>query len=199
MFLHSHKKVQTLADLQGLKIRTAGAWLEIARELGAAPLTSAGGEVYPMLDRKVIDATEWGTLYENVSPGFHRITRYIIIPGAHQPTAPFELLINQRAWEKLSIHDQRLIDVAAKLVTFESWTRLGQEDIKAYHFFQAEGNQIVQLTPQAQHKIKQLGLKWARSQARENAWFKKVLEHQIAFETSWQDAPAFRNPVQQTP
>lgn len=199
VFLHSHKKVQTLADLQGLKIRTAGAWLEIARELGAAPLTSAGGEVYPMLDRKVIDATEWGTLYENVSPGFHRITRYIIIPGAHQPTAPFELLINQRAWEKLSIHDQRLIDVAAKLVTFESWTRLGQEDIKAYHFFQAEGNQIVQLTPQAQHKIKQLGLKWARSQARENAWFKKVLEHQIAFETSWQDAPAFRNPVQQTP
>ncbi len=116
-----------------------------------------------MLDRKVIDATEWGTLYENVSPGFHRITRYIIIPGAHQPAAPFELLINQRAWKKLSIHDQHLVDVAAKLVTFESWTRLGQEDITVYHFFQAEGNQIVQLTPQTQHKIKQLGLKWARS------------------------------------
>ena len=78
VFLHSHKKVQTLEDLRGLKIRTVGAWLEIAKDLGASPLASAGGDVYPMLDRKVIDATEWGTLWENVSPGFHRITRYII-------------------------------------------------------------------------------------------------------------------------
>ena len=195
VFLHSHKKVQTLDDLQGLKIRTAGAWLEIARELGAAPLTSAGGEVYPMLDRKVIDATEWGTLHENVSPGFHRITRFVVIPGSHQPTAPFELLVNQRAWKKLSARDQALVDLAAKLVTFESWLKLGQEDINAYHFFRSEGNEIVQLAPEVQHKIKQLGTAWARNKAEGNAWFKKVLDHQLAYEASWKDAPSFRSPA----
>ena len=69
VFLHSRKPVRTLADLQGLKIRTAGAWLDMTKTLGAAPVTTAGGEIYPALERGVIDATEWGTLWENISPG----------------------------------------------------------------------------------------------------------------------------------
>src|SRR5829696_7742136 len=35
-FLHSRKPVRTLADLKGLKLRTAGAWLDMAKDLGAA-------------------------------------------------------------------------------------------------------------------------------------------------------------------
>ena len=101
VFLHSRKPVKTLADLKGLKLRTAGAWLEMAKDLGAAPVTTAGGEVYPMLERGAIDATEWGTLWENISPGFHKVAKYLIIPGVHQPTAPFELCINKDAWAKL--------------------------------------------------------------------------------------------------
>ena len=80
-FLHSRKPVKTLADLKGLKLRTAGAWLEMAKDLGAAPVTTAGGDVYPMLERGAIDATEWGTLWENITPGFHKVAKYLIIPG----------------------------------------------------------------------------------------------------------------------
>src|SRR5690606_15251329 len=59
-FLHSRKPVRTLEDLKGLKLRTAGAWLDMAKDLGAAPVTTPGGEVYQMLERGAIDATEWG-------------------------------------------------------------------------------------------------------------------------------------------
>ena len=45
-FLHSRKPVHTMDDLKGLKLRTAGAWLEISKHLGAAPVTMPGGEVY---------------------------------------------------------------------------------------------------------------------------------------------------------
>ncbi len=85
VFLHSRKPVRTLADLQGLKLRTAGAWLEISKGMGAAPVTTPGGEVYTALERGTIDATEWGTLWENISPGFDKVTKYVIIPGVHQP------------------------------------------------------------------------------------------------------------------
>jgi TRAP-type mannitol/chloroaromatic compound transport system substrate-binding protein len=126
-FLHSRKPVRTLADLKGLKLRTAGAWLAIAKSLGAAPVTMAGGDVYASLERGTIDATEWGTLYENQSAGFHKIAKYVIIPGVHQPTAPFELVINPDAWAALSARDQQMVELAAKLVTFESWLRIGQQ------------------------------------------------------------------------
>ena len=63
VFLHSRKPVRSLNDLQGLKLRTAGAWLEISKGMGASPVTMPGGEVYTALERGTIDATEWGTLW----------------------------------------------------------------------------------------------------------------------------------------
>ena len=45
VFLHSREPVKTLEDLQGLKLRTAGAWLEISKGMGAAPVTMPGGDV----------------------------------------------------------------------------------------------------------------------------------------------------------
>lgn len=133
-FLHSRKPVRSLADLNGLKFRTAGAWLAISKGLGAAPVTMPGGEVYTSLERGAIDATEWGTLYENQSVGFHKIAKYVIIPGIHQPTAPMEVVINKKAFGKLSARDKTMVALAAKLVTLESWMKVGHEDAKALKF-----------------------------------------------------------------
>lgn len=192
-FLHSRKPVRTLEDLKGLKIRTAGAWLEIAKDLGAAPVTTPGGEVYPMLERGAIDATEWGTLYENISPGFHKVAKYVVIPGVHQPCAPFEIVFNKAAWAKLSDRDKKLVETAAKLVTFESWTRIGQEDAKALEFFRKAGNEIIELDDKVQIETKKMALVWAEKQAKDNPWFDKVLKSQLEFEKLWKDANRYRN------
>jgi TRAP-type mannitol/chloroaromatic compound transport system substrate-binding protein len=192
VFLHSHKPVRTLDDLQGLKLRTAGAWLDMAKDLGAAPVTTPGAEVYTMLERKAIDATEWGTLWEDIAPGFHKITKYVIIPGVHQPTAPFELVINKDAWESLSPEDQELIEMVARMVTLESWLTIGQEDAKAVAFYRENGNEIIELAPEVQYAAREKGLEWARGQAEQNEWFKKVFENQQAFEKLWQGADRYR-------
>lgn len=193
VFLHSRKPVRTLADLQGLKLRTAGAWLAISQGMGAAPVTMPGGDVYPALERGTIDATEWGTLWENVSPGFHRVTKYVIIPGVHQPTAPFELVINDEAWASLSESDQQLIKDAAFQTTMESWLTIGQEDAKAVQFFRDQGNEIIQLEPDVQYAAREAGLAWAEGQAAENDWFARVLESQKAFDQLWAGANTYRN------
>lgn len=192
-FLHSRKPVHTLADLKGLKLRTAGAWLEIAKDLGAAPVTTPGGEVYTMLERGAIDATEWGTLWENISTGFNKVAKYVIIPGVHQPTAPFELIINKDAWAKVSDRDKKLIEEAAKMVTFESWTRIGQEDAKALEYYRKAGNEIIELDADVQIRAKKISLEWADKQAKDNPWFAKVLKSQKEFEALWKDAARYRN------
>jgi TRAP-type mannitol/chloroaromatic compound transport system substrate-binding protein len=193
VFLHSRKRVKTLDDLKGLKLRTAGAWLDMSKELGAAPVTTAGGEIYPALERGVIDAVEWGTLWENISPGFYKVAKYLIIPGVHQPTAPFELCINKGVWDKLSSDDKKLIELTAKLVTFETFTRIGQEDAKALQFFRKSGNEIVELDAEVQYAAHERGAAWADKTKAGNAWFAKALQSQRDFEKLWVDAPRYRN------
>lgn len=182
-----------MADLKGLKLRTAGAWLEISKGMGAAPVTMPGAEVFTSLDRGALDATEWGTLYENISPGFHKIAKYVIIPGVHQPVAPFEMIINKEAWEKLSDTDKKLVEQAAKIVTFESWTRIGHEDAKALEFYRNAGNEIIELDDEVQREVKKASIAWGQTQGAENAWFKKAYESQLAYEDLWKDASSYRN------
>jgi TRAP-type mannitol/chloroaromatic compound transport system substrate-binding protein len=193
VFLHSRKPVKTLKDLQGLKLRTAGAWLEISKGMGASPVTMPGGEVYTALERGTIDATEWGTLYENKSPGFHKVTKYVIIPGVHQPTAPFELLINKKAWGKLSSEDKKLVEDAAFMTTMNSWLTIGDEDAKALEFFKSKGNEIIELAPEVQYEGREAGVKWAEGVAKDNAYFKKILDHQLAYFELWKDSSKYRN------
>lgn len=193
VFVHSRVPVRSLADLQGLRIRTAGAWIEMAQSMGAAPVTMPGGDIYPALERGVLDAVEWGTLWENISTGFHQVAPYVVIPGVHQPTAPFELVINAAAWDSLSPEDQELIRTAARLTTLDSWLTIGQEDAKALEFYRQAGNTIIELDPEVQYEARAVGRAWAERTAEGNPWFARVFESQLAFEELWKDAEHYRN------
>ncbi|RMH47135.1 MAG: C4-dicarboxylate ABC transporter substrate-binding protein [Alphaproteobacteria bacterium] len=192
VFVHSRVPVRTLEDLKGLRLRTAGAWIEMAQELGAAPVTMPGGDIYPALERGVLDAVEWGTLWENISTGFHQVAPYVVIPGVHQPTAPFELVINMDAWNSLSEADRELIRTAARLTTLDAWLTIGQEDARALEFYRKAGNTIIELDPDVQYQARAVGLAWAERQAKDNPWFARVFASQRAFEELWKDAERYR-------
>lgn len=194
VFLHSRKPVKSLADLKGLKLRTAGAWLEMSKDLGAAPVTTAAGDVFPMLERGAIDAVEWGTLWENISPGFYKVAKYLSYPGVHQPTAPFELVINKDVWAKMPANDRQLVELVAKLVTMETWTRIGAEDVKAFDFFKKQGVQMVELDDEVQFAARKIGLDWADKTSKEGKykWFSKVHKSQVEFDAAWRDADHWR-------
>jgi hypothetical protein len=87
------------------------------------------------------------------------------------------------------------VALAAKLVTFETWTRIGHEDAKALEFYKKAGNEIIVLDAAVQKKGKQLGVAWAKEQAKTNPWFDKVLKHQLQFEKLWSQARHYRNVI----
>ncbi|SEB56815.1 TRAP-type mannitol/chloroaromatic compound transport system, substrate-binding protein [Nitratireductor aquibiodomus] len=192
VFLHSNKPVRTLEDFQGLKLRTAGAWLEISSELGAAPVTAPMGEVYTMLERGVVDAVESGSLGENQTSGFHQVAKYVILPGAHQPVAPFELVISPRVWEGISEADRALLQDAARLVTLDCWMTFGQRDAMAKTFYEDEGNEVIDLASEVQKAIYQAGAAYAERNSQENEWFARVWQSQREFDALWQGAERYR-------
>jgi len=193
VFAHSHKPIKTLDDFKGLKIRTAGAWADILPKLGAAPLTLPTAEVFQSLERKVIDATEVSTPGMNLPLGYHEIAKYIVVPGAHQPSATFELNINKKAWESLPKDIQAIIGIVAQNTTFTSYINIGGLDINAIKAFKKNGNEIVHLDADVQKKIKSLGKDWADELSKENAWAKRIIESMYTFEQRWTTVENIRN------
>ncbi len=193
VFAHSHKPVRSLADFKGFKMRTVGAWADILPKLGGSVITLPGGEVLPALQQKVIDATEWACAGENLSMGFHEVAKYVIIPGIHQPSAPFEYVVNVKAWEELPADLKAIVEGAAKIATLDSWTYLGALDMGAMDVFKKKGNTIIELDVDVQKAAYKLGLEWGREAAAKDPWTKKLFESQIDFHKKWEVVEATRS------
>ncbi len=182
IFLHSKRKVTNLAEYKGLKQRTAGAWAEVGGSLGATTVILPGAEVYPALERGVIDATEWSSPSVNEPVGFHKIAKYIIFPGVHQPGATQECEFNKAAWDKISARDQHLIELAGELRTFRAWRNHAYNDLFAYRRMAKGGNTMLRLEQSFIDAAQKAGNEWADKQIEGNAWFKKALNHQRKFQ-----------------
>jgi TRAP-type mannitol/chloroaromatic compound transport system substrate-binding protein len=191
--MHSHKKVQKIEDLKGLKLRTTGAWAEVASSLGASTVILAGGEVYPALERKVVDAIEWATPALNHPLGFHKIAKYLILPGVHQPGAVLECLFHKAQWESFDAATRASIELAAKKVTIESWMKLNVEDAKALQKLKADGVEVVKLDPSYIATVKKATGEWEDKTATSAGdWFNKVLKHKREFEAIWSGSKEYR-------
>ena len=80
-------EVRGLPDVNGLKFRIAGMGGQIFRRLGAVPALIAGTDVYPSLERGVIDAAEWVGPYDDEKLGFQRVARFYYAPSFWEPCA----------------------------------------------------------------------------------------------------------------
>ena len=192
VFLHTHKRVENLADYQGIKVRTSGAWAEIAQTMGASTVILPGAEVYPALERKVVDGIEWGTPWMNQSAGYEKIAKYIVVPGVHQPTAFHECLVNKKVWDKLSARDRDLIRIAGERMVFNFWLQVGHQDAPAFQNFLKSGNEVVDLSEEFKAKAKAATGEWAAKHAAENEWFAKVWKSQQDYAAQWSGSDRYR-------
>src|SRR4028119_2101726 len=74
-------EVNTVADLQGLKMRVGGFAGSIMERLGVVPQQIAGGEIYSALETGTIDAAEWVGPYDDEKLGFVQVAPYYYYPG----------------------------------------------------------------------------------------------------------------------
>ena len=106
------KEIKSVNDLKGLKIRFYGLGGNVMEKMGAAVTAMPGGEIFPALEKGVIDATEFGTPDGDEFFGFYKVAKYNYFPGWHQTGTLGELLINKDVWEKeLSEQQRKLIEV----------------------------------------------------------------------------------------
>ncbi len=103
----------SLSELSALKMRIPGLGAEVMSRLGVSVQTIAGGEIYPALERGVIDATEWVGPYDDEKLGFHKVARHYYYPGWWEPGPTLSAFVNQKAWDSLPATYQEMFTVAA--------------------------------------------------------------------------------------
>ncbi len=108
-----NKKIETMEDLKGLKMRIPGLGGKVIAKAGGAAILSPGSEIYTNLERGVIDATEWVGPYHDFLMGFHKIAKYYYYPGWHEPGTVIEMFINKKAWDSLDVDLQHIVRAAA--------------------------------------------------------------------------------------
>ena len=87
-----------------------------------------GGEIFPALERGVIDAAEFVGPYQDRRLGLQKAAKYYYTTGWHETATVSELLINKAAWEKLPTDLQAIVENAAAAcnVISEGWCQQHQ-------------------------------------------------------------------------
>jgi len=95
------KEVNTVADMQGLKMRIPGLGGKVMNRLGVSVQVIPGGEIYPALERGAIDATEWVGPYDDEKMGFNKVAQYYYNPGWWEPAPTLSVYANDKAYAAL--------------------------------------------------------------------------------------------------
>lgn len=107
-----NREINTLNDLQGLKMRMPGLGGKVLAKVGGTPMLVSGGEIYTNLERGVIDATEWIGPFHDYLMGFHQVARYYYYPGWHEPGPVLEMMISKSKFAELPTDLQEIIRTA---------------------------------------------------------------------------------------
>ena len=124
------KPVESIDDFKGLKMRIPGLAGKVYAALGVEVKLLPGGEIFPALERGVIDAAEFVGPYQDRRMGLHKAAKYYYTTGWHEPCNTTELLINLKAWEGLPKDLRAIVKTAATACNLESeaWSDANNAD-----------------------------------------------------------------------
>jgi TRAP-type mannitol/chloroaromatic compound transport system substrate-binding protein len=107
-----NKPINSVADLKGLKMRFFGLGGKAMQKLGVSVALLPGGEIFPALEKKALDATEFSMPAIDQRLGFYKVVKYNYYPGWHQQATFLNLMINKDVWNGMSATQQALIKMA---------------------------------------------------------------------------------------
>jgi TRAP-type mannitol/chloroaromatic compound transport system substrate-binding protein len=107
------REINTVADMQGLKMRIPGLGAQVMLRLGVVTQTLPGGEIFQALSTGAIDAAEWVGPYDDEKLGLPDAAEFYYAPGWWEPGPSLHAVFNLDAWNKLPKEYQNFLRVAA--------------------------------------------------------------------------------------
>ena len=170
------REIQTLQDLQGLKMRIPGTGGEVMSRLGVNVQVLPGGEIYLALDRGAIDAAEWVGPYDDEKLGLNKAAKFYYYPGWWEPGPTLDLLVNKSAWDKLPQEYQAILQSAAKDANINMLAQYNALNPPALKRMLAEGTKLIPYSAEILRAAQKASFELYEEKASDDDTFKEVYE-----------------------
>jgi TRAP-type mannitol/chloroaromatic compound transport system substrate-binding protein len=92
------KELKSKEDLSGLKMRIGGLGGNVMQKLGVVPQQLGAGDIYPALEKGVIDAAEFVGPYDDEKLGLAKVAPFYHYPAFWEGGAELSFFINKQKW-----------------------------------------------------------------------------------------------------
>lgn len=137
------REIRSLADLGGLNMRIPGLGGRVMSALGAQVQSIPGADIFPALERGVIDATEWVGPYDDEKLGFASIAPVYHTPGWWEPGPSLSFYVSRAAFDGLPVAWQHILRAAAREAAHAMLTRYDARNPDALARLVAAGTRVV--------------------------------------------------------
>lgn len=177
-----NKKIESIEDIKGLKMRIPGIGGKVMAKAGANVVLLPASELYTALERGVIDALEWAGPYHDLKLGFYRAAKYYYYPGWHEPGSSIELTINKKAWDTLPPELQAIIEAAAAETNLKSLAEFDAKNGEALQTLTRDYKvELLKFPDDALRTLKKLSIETLNELAADNPKVKMVYDHFLNF------------------
>lgn len=140
-------RIDTAAQLKGIKFRTAGLAVELFREMGAAAEELPPQEIASALAQGDIDAAEFNNPSSDRWLGLSDAAKICMLRSYHQPAEVFEVLVNRSRYDALPDDLKAIVRGASEAASADlSWKALHRYS-EDYAWLKAEKGVAFHPTP----------------------------------------------------
>ena len=175
------KEIKTVEDLKGLKMRIGGFAGQVLAKLGVVAQQIAGGDIYPALEKGIIDAAEWVGPYDDQKLGFNKVAPFYYYPGWWEGGAALSLFVNQKAIDTLPEVYRNAIEVAAGETVAWSVAKYDAQNPRALRELVANGTKLSPFPAPVLEACFNAAQELYTETCAANPRFKKVHDHYMAF------------------
>jgi TRAP-type mannitol/chloroaromatic compound transport system substrate-binding protein len=184
------KKMNSIADYKGLKMRIPGLGGKIVAAAGGTVVLTPGGEIYTALERGVIDSTEWVGPHDDMKLGLHNAARYYYYPGWHEPGTTAEFGFNKKAYDSLPADLKAVVDRACQATQVHTLMEYEYKNTVALQKLKTEFKgkvEILQLSQPTLKELKKLADTVLKEESEKSPQAKKAFASVKKFEATLND------------
>ncbi len=186
IWLYSNKKIETIEDLIGLKMRAAGVRGEVLTKMGASVVVLPGSEMVPAMERGVIDAMEYSSINCTFDLGFCDVTKYLYM-HPYKSTSPMNLwAINLDRWNELPDDVKAAVERASRDAYLRSLTwGIEQDFLTLKKAIEEKGSEIAILPEKVARAVDEASADYYYEKAKTDKDLAKLLESWAEFKKNY--------------